>query len=181
MMLTRLREGRRIRRLAKDAEVVHESFVARLRDAKFDGEKRDRLIHDSLFEASLYEDQIAEIRSDRLVQTALKLSLPVPFRLETSDYWRLSSTIGSWALTNHGTNELRKAIRHERRERREVWQAWTGMVVSVLSLVVAILALLVASHWFEGPRPVTSIEPLRIGPGPTSSQPTHHRQLSTGA
>jgi hypothetical protein len=172
MMLMRLRETCRIGTLTRSAREVHAAFDKEILKAAGGTDKRDRMIYDRQFEASVYEDEIDQIRSNRLVRVAQSLDLPIPLRTEPSDHWYRSSTLGSWSLTNLGITELRKAIRQEKRERREVWLSWTGMVVSVLSLVVAILALLVASHWFEERTVSSTVAPPHTASAPATSNPT---------
>ncbi len=143
-MIAWIREELKLRKWDRKAQEIRASYAEEIRklDAAKDWNGRNGIISLSAFEASEYEDEAATIRSNRIVRRALRLSLPVPPKVEDSGQWWQSQTYGTWALTNVGTYELRRAIRIEEKERREVWLAWGGMLVSVLSLVVAIIALL---------------------------------------
>jgi len=169
-MLTRLRDNRRIRKLTQIIRKAAKQFTKDAQ-AEPDQDRRYDLYNSFRNDASIYEDEIAELRSTRLVETAHSLDLPVPPATEDSGHWQQSSTLRSWSLTNLGITELRKAIRQETRERREVWLSWTGMAVSILSLVVAILALLGAPRWFEGRQAATIVATPHAAPAPASSGP----------
>ena len=143
-MIAWLREEMRLRKLDKGgraARALYSEEIHKLHDGG-DWHGRDSLLSLAKFEASEFEDEAEEIRSNRLVRLARRLSLPIPPKHEDSDHWWESQYYGTWALTTYGTTELRRAIRQEKKERREVWMAWGGKLVSILSLVIAILALL---------------------------------------
>jgi len=142
-MIAWLREEMRLWKLDKEgsaARALYSEEIHKLHEGG-DWHRRDSLLSLAKFESSEYEDEAEEIRSNRLVRRAQRLSLPIPPKHEDSDHWWESQYYGTWALTTYGTTELRKAIRQEKKERREVWMAWGGMLVSILSLVVAIIAL----------------------------------------
>ncbi|NKM96964.1 hypothetical protein [Rhizobium leguminosarum] len=145
-MFAWLHEERKLRKWDRKAQEIRDAYAEDIRKARSerDGDKWNDLLSTCEFEASVYEDEAAEIRSNRVVSRARRLSLPIPYKQEDSDHWWQSRTLGIWALTDVGLAELRRAIRLEEKERRDVWLAWGGMLVSILSLVVAILALLIA-------------------------------------
>lgn len=143
-MIAWLREEMRLRKLDKGgraARALYSEVIHKLHEGGA-WHEMNSLLSLSEFEASEYEDEADEIRSNRLVRRARRLSLPIAPKHEDSDHWRESRYCGTWALTNIGIMELRRAIRQEKKERREAWMAWGGMLVSILSLVIAILALL---------------------------------------
>jgi hypothetical protein len=143
-MIAWLREELKIRKWDRKAQSIRASFsedIHRAHAAR-EWDKRNDLLSTADFEASQYEDEAAEIRSNRLVRRARRLSLPVPRKHEDSEHWWQSQTYGTWALTDVGFADLRRAVRLEERERRDVWLTCGGMLVSILSLVVAIIALL---------------------------------------
>jgi len=142
-MIAWLREEMRLRKLDESGRAARALYSKEISKLEQGGDWRgmDSLLSLAKFEASEYEDEAEEIRSNRLIRRARRLSLPIPPKHEDSDHWWESQYYGTWALTTYGTTELRKAIRQEKKERREVWMAWGGMLVSILSLVVAIIAL----------------------------------------
>ncbi|NKL61893.1 hypothetical protein U8Q06_01925 [Rhizobium beringeri] len=143
-MIAWLREELKARRWDRKAQLIRAGHSQDIHKAHTAGDwdKWNELSSLSDFEASEYEDEAAEIRSSRLVRRALRLSLPIPTKHEGSEHWWQSRTLGTWALTDVGFAELRRAVRLEEKERRDVWLALGGMLVSILSLVVAIIALL---------------------------------------
>jgi hypothetical protein len=143
-MIAWLREELKVRKWDRKAQLIRASFSEDIHTAHVarDWDKRNDLLYNADFEASQYEDEAAEIRSNRLVRRARRLSLPIPSRGGNSAHWRQSRTLGTWALTDVGFSELRRVVRLEEKERRDVWLTLGGMLVSILSLVVAIIALL---------------------------------------
>ncbi|MBY5658297.1 hypothetical protein [Rhizobium leguminosarum] len=143
-MIAWLREELKLRKWDRKAQSLRASYSADIHKAYVanDWDKRNELIYQSDFEVSEYEDEVAEIRSNRLLRRARRLSLPIPSKHDVGDLWWQSRTLGTWALTDVAFAELRRAVRLEEKERRDVWLALGGMLVSLLSLVVAIIALL---------------------------------------
>ncbi|TBX81890.1 hypothetical protein E0I74_04910 [Rhizobium laguerreae] len=143
-MIAWLREELKIRKWDRKAESIRAGYSEGIHEANAAGDwnKRNELLSLSDFEASEYGDEAAEIRSNRLVRRARRLSLPIPTKNDSSEHWRQSRTLGTWSLTAVGFAELRRAVRLEEKERRDVWLTLGGMLVSILSLVVAIIALL---------------------------------------
>jgi len=90
----------------------------------------DRILEEERFERSIVLDQIAQVRTGRLVRTAVSYDIDVPLN---GDNWEESSTIGGRQLTTKGFHELRVAIRKEQNERWTYWELRLKVVAAILT------------------------------------------------
>jgi hypothetical protein len=86
------------------------------------------------------EEQIYKVHTNYLVSEAHRLVVPIPDRNDAA-LWTKSPVFFEDRLTARGVNELRAAIRAEKKARRESFVVWSSTITTVLSLLVAIAAI----------------------------------------
>jgi hypothetical protein len=82
---------------------------------------------------------VAVFQSDRLVEEAERLQVPVP---EEEKYWIRLKYAEHLHVSEEGQHILRARVREEKKARREAVSFWFNIITVLLSLLVAILALL---------------------------------------
>lgn len=93
----------------------------------------------------IFEAATQENISRDLIEQARKFYLPTPSMGE-EDKWVDQEEFGDayhfrhWrVLTPEAFNELRAAIRKEKRQRREVWESWIKVLVAVVTILTGLV------------------------------------------
>lgn len=136
------------RKLALKARLLDSAFhkdIERARGARnFDAVRHLEDQHQ--FEARMMQEEMDQEYSDRLVQTASQLRVPIPrWRDEEGELttdWLQGTETGYIYLSEKGIDRVREAIRSEERwnqEKRAHWILWitalTGLVGAITGLV----------------------------------------------
>lgn len=87
--------------------------------------EREKAEYRHHWETLLYYEQIAEIKTRRLLRKADHLNIPIAQASDNNPMWRRSSQLNSWILTALGHSEVQNMIRQECKNRRE--RAITGL------------------------------------------------------
>lgn len=99
------------------------------------------IVHDLWPERTRLSRAIIELETDRLLQQARWLSVPLPDESDEG-MWIDAQTNGRWFLTDKGQFTLRAALRLERKDRLESWRLWLPTIAAALSAVAAWVAAL---------------------------------------
>ncbi|TIX02636.1 MAG: hypothetical protein E5V59_00365 [Mesorhizobium sp.] len=100
--------------------------------------EREKAEYRHYWETFLYYEQIAEIKTRRLLRKADRLNIPIGCAGDNSPMWRRSSQLNSWILTPLGCSEVQKMIRQEYKDRREHATTWAGVIVGPLTRLVSV-------------------------------------------
>jgi hypothetical protein len=110
----------------------------------------------AMFQMRAIDHNISQLHSRSLVEQANKYDVEVPknkFEDETdggkSDddgNWEWSHYLETWMLTARARDELKSAIRKERKERREPVTALTGVLLALAGGIGALTGLVLALH-----------------------------------
>ncbi|TPJ36590.1 hypothetical protein [Mesorhizobium sp. B2-6-5] len=100
--------------------------------------EREKAQYRHYWETLLYYEQIAEIKTRRLVRKAARLNLSIGPADGDSPMWRKSSQLNSWILTTVGCSEVQKIIRKEYKDRRERDTTWAGVIIGPLTRLASV-------------------------------------------
>lgn len=94
--------------------------------------EREKAEYRHYWETLLYYEQIAEIRTRRLLRKADRLNILIACASDNSPMWRKSSQLNCWILTALGYSEVQNMIRQECKDRRERAIAWTSLTIAII-------------------------------------------------
>ncbi|MEW6536947.1 MAG: hypothetical protein AB1454_15155 [Candidatus Auribacterota bacterium] len=122
------------------------AFAEDIRKARKEGKSTEdiqSLEHQSYFEESMIDEEIAILATDYLLEKARRQFVPIPSH-DTNGMWKQCNTISNrYVLTNQGISQLRSSLRKNRKEQVEfvvmVLAALTGIIGAVTGLVAVIL------------------------------------------
>ena len=100
--------------------------------------EREKAEYRHYWETLLYYEQIAEIKTRRLVRKADHLNIPIGYAGDSSPMWRRSSQLNSWVLTPLGYSKVQNMIRQERKDRRQHATTWAGVIVGPLTRLASV-------------------------------------------
>lgn len=80
--------------------------------------QREKFEYRHYWETLIYYEQIAEIKTRRLIRKADYLNMSIGYADDNSPMWRRSSQLNSWVLTPLGCSEAQNMIGQERKDRR---------------------------------------------------------------
>ena len=89
-----------------------------------------------------YREEIARLHSEHLVHQAVRLFIPIP-SIDDEAMWKKSNTTNQFFMTEQAINQLRVAIRAERKARTEVFLMWVPGVIGLLGAAIGLAAILV--------------------------------------
>jgi hypothetical protein len=115
--------------------------VAEVRKRKGTAEEIYQIGSDENFEVTMIDEQIYLAHTNFLRSEANRLIIPIPDFSDKSR-WDMSNTMGFGYLTAFGINELRTAIRAERKLRREALLMWLPAAGAVTGLIGAMTGLI---------------------------------------
>jgi hypothetical protein len=143
-MLQWLREEIELRRLRRDQADGYFRLEQELRIARARNARRDELhqlasqYHQ--VDIAIAVDNIAAIRTKRLLRTARRLLIPTPDWPSAGDEWEQSSVTYAPILSPVAEHKLRREIAVERELRQKPWLNWVTLVIALISLVVSLFA-----------------------------------------
>jgi hypothetical protein len=123
-------------RQTRQGKAPHRNFYGvKIRNAR--GEKKpadeiDKLVRAVISEIDEVEDRIAELQSDRLITTAERLGVPVPPYHDVDQRWRVLVHTDRLILSVTAMQELRSAIRTERKEHSELVRSWLASIAGII-------------------------------------------------
>lgn len=91
-------------------------------------------------ELQLYEDQISEIETSRLLRRAKRSGAVPPPKEPEGQYWFRSSQLGCWLLTDEGTADLLQKVRAEETRVRDGRIGWITAITGLLGAVIGVLS-----------------------------------------
>ncbi|MER9303847.1 hypothetical protein NKJ06_12775 [Mesorhizobium sp. M0293] len=100
--------------------------------------QREKAEYRHYWETLIYYEQIAEIKTRRLIRKADRLNMPIGYADDNSSMWRRSSQLNSWILTPLGCSEVQNMIRQECKDRRERAATWAGVIMGPLTRLVSV-------------------------------------------
>ncbi len=100
--------------------------------------EREKAEYRHYWETFLYYEQIAEIKTRRLLRKADRLNIRISNEGDNSPMWRRSSQLNSWILTPLGYSEVQNMIRQECKNRREHATTWASVIVGPLTRLVSV-------------------------------------------
>jgi len=100
--------------------------------------EREKAEYRHYWETLLYHEQIAEIKTRRLVRKADRLNIPIGYVGDNSPMWRRSSQLNSWVLTPLGYSEVQNMIRRECKDRRQHATTRAGVIVGPLARLASV-------------------------------------------
>jgi hypothetical protein len=103
----------------------------------------DEISLEDRMETDLIDDDIAQLRSQYLIEQAEDYLIPVPEIERKGDAWEQSDISGRWRLTRKSAVRLLSAIRKEKTERFDYWQKRIGLLIGLLTLLLGILGTLI--------------------------------------
>jgi hypothetical protein len=136
----RIREGVEIDAHRRTIRKLDHAYDVELANASTASE-REKAEYRRHWETLLYYEQIAEIKTRRLLRKADRLDVPIDYATDDSPLWRRSSQFNSWCLTALGYSEVRKAIRQECKERREGAITWASLVIGIIGSLTGLLSV----------------------------------------
>ena len=98
--------------------------------------EREKAEYRHRWETLLYHEQIAEIKTRRLLRKADHLKMPIAQASDTSPMWRRSSQLNSWVLTALGYSEVQNTIRQECKNRRERAVSWASVIIGIIGPLI---------------------------------------------
>lgn len=97
-------------------------------------------------DGQLAEHEIEEMVSQRLLQRARRLDVPIPSplfaKLEEDEFWDRSNFTGGYILTRKGRAMLRDAVRKEKRERFESKARWITLFTGIMGTAIGLVSVL---------------------------------------
>jgi hypothetical protein len=126
-----------LERAVKAAEQGTERAIQRAR-ARNAPEEIDAIIGGSNQDVLRYKIRVA--LSEYLVSEAYRLFIPLPDR-DNNDLWDITDT-DEHVLNRDGINELRSAIRAEKKARAERFLMWMPSIVGILGAAIGLAAIL---------------------------------------
>lgn len=128
-----LLEIKACRRTIRNLDHAYDIDVANARTPA----QQERAEYRHYWETLIYYEQIAEIKTRRLIRKADRLDMPIGYADDNSSMWRRSSQLNSWVLTPLGCSEVQNLIRQECKDRRERATTWTGVIMGPLTRLVS--------------------------------------------
>ncbi|MER8376480.1 hypothetical protein [Mesorhizobium sp. M1406] len=119
------------RRTVRELDYAYEIDLANACTAA----QREKLEYRHYWETLIYYEQIAEIKTRRLIRKADRLDMSIGYA--DSPMWRKSSQLNSWILTPHGCLEVQNMIRQECKDRRERAATWAAVIMGPLTRLVS--------------------------------------------
>jgi hypothetical protein len=141
----------RLRELERDKARTLKAFsrdIAAAREKKASADEIYKIRSGENFEVTMIDESIYGAHTGFLVTQANRLIVPAP-KFDDETKWSESDTLGVRYLTPAGINELRAAIRAERKLRREALLMWLPVVGAVTGLIGAMTGLVVI--WSKSP------------------------------
>jgi hypothetical protein len=92
--------------------------------------------------ALLIDDDIQQLESDYLNTQADKLQLHIPLEDQTYRRWEVSGLTQRERLNAKARQELRSAIRVERKERSELARSWLTGLTGLIGVLIGLLAII---------------------------------------
>jgi hypothetical protein len=135
------REQRRIHTWMDKLSRSYDEEVAKIRASGVDHDELNRIAHERHFEQRVAEDELNRLTSRYYVRLANRLLIPIPEFKEEGGAWMESSVRGGYYMTPSALNELRTAIRAERKARREEWTVWLSLAVGFIGSVTGLVAV----------------------------------------
>jgi hypothetical protein len=91
-------------------------------------------------------EELASLRTSRLLRTARRLHVPYPPPWpRDNEFWQRGHMTGSWYLTTAGINKVRAEIRGEQKARQELrghWIAWVAAISGLVGMLTGLFAVL---------------------------------------
>ena len=100
--------------------------------------EREKAEYRHYWETLLYYEQIAEIKTRRILRKADRLNVPIGYAGDNSPMWRRSSQLNSWVLTPLGYSEVQNMIRQQCKDRRQRATTWSGVFVGPLTRLASV-------------------------------------------
>lgn len=135
----------RIQRVRKKTAATYNSKVD---EAKKKGASADEI--SDIWEMAgkedyFYDEDVYRAHTDYLMTEAHRLIIPTPDYWDNKDRWE-DRQIGTRYLTKKAINELRSAIRAEKKARAERFLIWIPGVVGILGTLIGLVSILVNRH-----------------------------------
>jgi hypothetical protein len=149
-------EEHQIRSHRREMAKLDREHEAAIKKAKADGRpgyEISQLDHEHYAFWVVPSDKVDVIRSNRLVQKARNLGLPVP-RHDNEEFWEKSTFFYEYMLTAQGSTHLRREIALEKEIRQKPWLNWISLFISGISFAVALFTFLWTFVWSDTPPPV---------------------------
>ncbi|MFQ6027302.1 MAG: hypothetical protein ACE5Q6_07400 [Dehalococcoidia bacterium] len=86
-------------------------------------------------------EEYQNARSQKIIQEARRLEIPVPEINDTDGTWERGQTFPGRFLTDLGVSNLRAAIRAEQRERYESWSRWIALTIGLIGAATGLVAV----------------------------------------
>ena len=90
----------------------------------------------------LASEQYQKARSQRIIQRARRLEIPIPEINDSGGTWGRGTTFEGRFLTDLGVRSLRTQIRAEQRERYESWSRWIVLAIGLIGAVTGLVAVI---------------------------------------
>jgi hypothetical protein len=143
----------RIERARRWTERAYDRDIAEAKAGKLgkDGKKQDleRIADTAHWEDLTYGDEVMRLHSRYFVRKANRLHVPIPSH---KDEERWQEQAGYYWLTTKGLNEVRAAIRTEKKQRWELVLMWVPLATAltgVLGALIGFLATVGISLWHK--------------------------------
>jgi hypothetical protein len=134
---------KKLRRLERDQRSEEKAYEDKIAEAKRSGAKSDVIADVNQEGMSLYfhyQDEIQRLHSNYLVSQARRLFIPVP-PLQDKTVWEHDMADRVY-LNEQGINQLRAAIRAEKKARAEFVLMWVPGMVGVLGTLIGLASVL---------------------------------------
>lgn len=107
--------------------------------------EREKAEYRHYWETLLYYEQIAEIRTRRMLRKADRLNISIGCASDNNPMWRRSSQLNSWILTAFGYSEVQNMIRQDCKGRRERVIARASVIIGIIGPLTGLV-----SAWLVG-------------------------------
>ncbi|MGJ5175269.1 hypothetical protein ACQR16_10150 [Bradyrhizobium oligotrophicum] len=142
-MFLYLQFRRKLRKLERDQRSEEKGYEERIAEAKKRGAKGEEISDIDQEGLSLYfhyQDEIQQLHSSYLISQARRLFIPAP-PLNDKAMW--DHDIGDRVfLSEQGINQLRAAIRVEKKARAEFVLMWVPGLVGILGTLIGLASIL---------------------------------------
>jgi 23S rRNA G2069 N7-methylase RlmK/C1962 C5-methylase RlmI len=137
--------GISLSRHSKEKRRISDFYRNKIRKAKEEKKPEDetnKLVRALIQELDEINDLITELQSDVLISRAERLGVVVPPHRDGDERWQLSVHTERLMLSSAGMQELRSAIRTERKERSELFRSWLTSLTGLIGVLIGLLAVI---------------------------------------
>jgi hypothetical protein len=137
----------RLQRSKRQIKAAFAQELKRARSKKEPQDKLDQISHNEMFETDYVSDEIAALHSDRLLQQADYLDIPVPdFEPGDGLTWDRSDMTGRYYLSHDARHKLRSLVDAANKSRREALIWWVPIIFGLIGAITGLASVFKSGH-----------------------------------